>query len=158
MLKTNFSETAYVDYKKAMMILKKTGWIFLSILGLLFVSFFVYANLKPPTLGEKLYMAHPTQIVVMLVPEKMNMADSASLIQHIKKEAFVSSAILNRTSHILCVTFDPARVNRQEMIHNIQAFDSNITERIITNPGPQCPVDGALYTIAKFKYALNLRK
>lgn len=141
-----------------MKLLKKTGWISLSVFALLCISFFVYANLKPPTLGEKLYMGHPTQIVVMLVPQNFTANDSASLIQYIKKEPVVSSAILNRESHILCVTFDPAKTTRGKMIQYTQAFNSGIAERIIANPGPQCPVGGALYTIAKMKYALNLRK
>ena len=141
-----------------MNLLKKTGWITLSVLALLFISFFVYANLKPPTLGEKLYIGHPTQIIVMLVPQNFSAKDSASLIQYIKKEPVVSSAILNRESHILCVTFDPAKTTREKMIEYTQVFNSDITERIIANPGPQCPVGGALYTITKMKYDLNLRK
>ena len=138
--------------------LKKTALISFSIFAILFISFFVYANLKPPTLVEKIYMEHPTQIVVMMVPQNFTSTDSSFLIQYIKKQPVVSSAILNRKSHILCVTFDPAKTTRDQMIQYTQGFNSEITERIITNPGPQCPVGGALYTIAKMKYALNLRK
>lgn len=123
----------------------------------LFAGFFIYANWNPPSLGEHIYMENPTQIVVCSFPATYTARDSAALAAYFRSEPGVHSTVITLGSQTLCVTLDPRETGRGQVLAAAKAFDPAVRERVMP-AGPQCPVDGPLYTLRKVKYALCFRK
>jgi hypothetical protein len=131
--------------------------ILLSVLVLFFAGFLLYANWRPPSLGERLYMENPTQIVVFSFPASYTARDSAAMKTYFASKQGVYSSVVTLCSQTLCVTIDPRKTNRSAMLEAARGFDPGVRERVM-KAGPQCPVDGPLYTLQKVKYALCFRK
>lgn len=122
----------------------------------LFASLFIYANWNKPSLGEKVYMENPTQIVVMTLPENFTEKDSSSVDQFLLKQDGVYSTVISRNSQTLCITFDPRETSRSNMIESMSAFNASIKERAPLSNRAECPVD--MNAFRKITYALNVRK
>jgi hypothetical protein len=122
----------------------------------LFASLFIYANWNKPSLGEKVYMENPTQIVVMTLPENFTEKDSASVDQFLLRQEGVYSSVISRNSQTLCITYDPRETNRSHMIETMSAFNGSIKERAPLSNRAECPVD--MNAFRKITYALNVRK
>lgn len=122
----------------------------------LFASLFIYANWNKPSLGEKVYMENPTQIVVMTLPENFTEKDSVSADQFLSTQEGVYSTVISRNSQTLCITFDPRETNRSSMIETMSAYNASIVERAPLSNRAECPVN--LNAFRKITYALNVRK
>ena len=122
----------------------------------LFASLFIYANWSKPTLGERIYMENPTQIVVMHFPATLQEKDSAALEQYFLAQNGVYSNIISLKSQTLCVTIDPRVTSRETILQAAKDFNTAIVERKPLNARAECPVN--LNAFRKITYALNVRK
>lgn len=139
-----------------MKIIKKIAKALLITCLVLFASLFIYANWNKPSLGERVYMENPTQIVVMTLPENFTEKDSTSVDRFLSAQEGVYSTVISRNSQTLCITFDPRETNRSSMIETMSAFNSAILERAPLSNRAECPVN--LNAFRKITYALNVRK
>ncbi|TDO23439.1 hypothetical protein [Sediminibacterium goheungense] len=122
----------------------------------LFASLFIYANWSEPSLGERVYMENPTQIVVMRFPEGFTGKDSAAIDHYFMTQKGVYSNIVSLNSQTLCVTIDPRVTNRSAILDAAKAYNTSIVERAPLNSRAECPVN--LHAFRKITYALNVRK
>ena len=139
-----------------MKLIKKIAKALLITCLVLFASLFIYANWNKPSLGEKVYMENPTQIVVMTLPENFTEKDSAAVDRFLTDQEGVYSTVISRKSQTLCITFDPRETDRSSMIKTMSAFNTSIQERAPLSNRAECPVN--LNAFRKITYALNVRK
>ena len=139
-----------------MKLLKRTAKVITGTLLVLFIFFFIYANINPPSPGERIYLENPTKIVVFNFPTSYNSGDSLALKTHFFKNAAVYSTVITMSSQTLCVTYDPRKTDRKEMIDYTNLYDANIKERIMASGSKECPVN--MLAFKKVKYALSIRK
>lgn len=124
--------------------------------GLLFIALFIYANMTPPTPGEKIYMSHPTKIAVLTLPMEFSAMDSAKLSTYLGDNKAVYSNTITMASNTLCITFDPRKTDRSAVMAYASGFDKRLQERVFADHMPECPVN--LLFLQKVKYALCIRK
>lgn len=139
-----------------MKLIKKIAKAFMMTCLVLFATLFIYANWNKPSLGERVYMENPTQIVVMTLPETFTEKDSAMVDQFLMRKEGVYSTVISRYSNTLCITIDPRETDRSSMIKSMAAFNPSIQERAPLNNRAECPVN--LNAFRKITYALNVRK
>lgn len=132
-------------------ILKVTGIT----LGILFITFFVYANLEKPSLGEQVYMSHPTGIALLSITGKVTEHDVAA---QLKKSKGVTSHTYIPGDKTLVVTYSKNETGREEIVSGLLANGISAVEKKIAEDKPQCPVHGYLDAFYQAKYALNIRK
>jgi hypothetical protein len=139
-----------------MKILINTAKVMLICCGLLFIAFFIYANVNPPTPGERIYMARPTQIAVLTLPEKFSPTDSANLSNYLNGNSAFYNNTITMGSKTLCVTFDPRKTDRKTALAYATAMDGRLKERVFADQMPECPVN--MLFLQRMKYALCIRK
>jgi hypothetical protein len=142
--------------RQIMKMIKKIAKGLLITCLVLFATLFIYANWNKPSLGEKVYMENPTQIVVMTLPENFTEKDSAAVDRFLTGQEGVYSTVISRHSQTLCITFDPRETNRSSMIKTMSAYNTSIRERAPLSNRAECPVN--LNAFRKITYALNVRK
>jgi hypothetical protein len=142
--------------RQIMKMIKKIAKVLLITCLVLFASLFIYANWNKPSLGEKVYMENPTQILVMTLPENFTEKDSAAVDRFLSGQEGVYSTVISRNSQTLCITFDPRETNRSGMIETMSAYSTSIRERAPLSNRAECPVN--LNAFRKITYALNVRK
>jgi hypothetical protein len=123
---------------------------------LLFSVLFIYANWHKPTLGERIYMENPTQIVVMRLPDNFSARDSLGVLAFFDAQEGVYSNIVRPSAHTLCVTIDPRKTDRSSILEKGMSFHPGIVEREPLQARAECPVN--LGPFRKLTYALNIRK
>lgn len=136
--------------------LKKVFTTTFILLLIVFLSFFVYANFSPPTAGERLYLENPTKIAVLNFPDKYTASDSLCLKKYLSKNTAIYSSVITMSSRTLCITFDPRKAERNQMLDYAASYDKAIKERIMPSYLKECPVNLLLFR--KAKYALYVRK
>lgn len=122
----------------------------------LFASLCIYANWNKPSLGERVYMENPTQIVVMSFPGSFTTQDSAVLDNYFLAQKGVYSNVISLKSGTLCVTIDPRETDRRSILMAAQTHNRLIVERQPLNSRAECPVN--MHAFRKITYALNVRK
>lgn len=138
-----------------MKILKTTLKVTATTLGIMFIAFFVYANLEKPSLGEQIYMSNPTGIAVLEIEEGATASDIAQQLSTIEG---VTSHTYIQDNHSLIVTYSKNETDRQGIISSLMAAGTTAIEKTIESNKPQCPVHGYLDAFYTAKYALNIRK
>lgn len=139
-----------------MKLIKRIAKGILILFLVLFTSLFIYANWSKPSLGERIYMENPTQIVVMSFPEGFTQNDSAAIDHYFMAQKGVYSNIVSLKSQTLCVTIDPGETDRSTILDAAKAYNTSIVERAPLNSRAECPVN--LHAFRKITYALNIRK
>lgn len=139
-----------------MKLIKRIAKGILILFLVLFASLFIYANWNKPSLGERVYMENPTQIVVMSFPEGFTGKDSAEIDQYFMSQKGVYSNVVSLKSQTLCVTIDPRKTDRSTILEAAHQYSSSIIEREPLSTRAECPVN--LYAFRKITYALNVRK
>ncbi len=139
-----------------MKLIKRIAKGILVMVLVLFASLFIYANWNKPSLGEKVYMENPTQIVVMSFPEGFTGKDSADIDQYFMAQKGVYSNVVSLKSQTLCVTIDPRKTDRSAILDAARQYNTSITEREPIGSAAECPVN--LGAFRKITYALNIRK
>jgi len=142
--------------RQIMKLIKKIAKVFLVIGLVLFASLFIYANWNKPSLGERVYMENPTQIVVMTLPTDFSAKDSIAVDGFLSGQKSVYSNVISRNSQTLCITFDPRETDRNTMIEKMSGFNAGIQERAPLSNRAECPVN--LNAFRKITYTLNVRK
>ena len=128
--------------------------LFVIVLVSIFV-FFLYANINPPSLGERLYLKNPTQIMVANFPDSFTASDSASLKKYLSENNAIYSSVITMNSNTVCVTYDPRKMNRKEALNYTTAFNHFIKERVMPTSLKECPVNLLLFK--RMKYAFCIR-
>ncbi len=139
-----------------MKLIKRIAKGILILVLVLFASLFIYANWNKPSLGERVYMENPTQIVVMSFPDSFTNKDSAAIDNYFLSQKGVYSNIVSLKSQTLCVTIDPRETDRSTILASAQKFNTSIVEREPLSAKAECPVN--LNAFRKITYALNVRK
>lgn len=122
----------------------------------LFATLFIYANWNKPSLGERIYMENPTQIVVLSFPTNFTAVDSAKLDTYLLSKEGIYSTVISLKTQTLCVTIDPRKTDRANIIASAAKFNPKIIEREPLSSRAECPVN--LNAFRKVTYALNVRK
>ncbi|MFZ6025404.1 MAG: hypothetical protein ACOYVG_13215 [Bacteroidota bacterium] len=139
-----------------MKLIKRIAKGILILLLVLFAGLFIYANWNKPSLGERIYMENPTQIVVMNFPASFTPKDSAAIDQYFQSQKGVYSNIISLKSKTLCVTIDPRETDRSAILAAARQYNISIIEREPLSSKPECPVN--LNAFRKITYALNIRR
>lgn len=139
-----------------MKLIKRITKVILSVILVLFASLFIYANWNKPSLGERIYMENPTQIVVMSFPASFTAKDSSAIDQYFMAQKGVYSNIVSLKSQTLCVTIDPRKTDRKTILSAANEYNTAIIERDPLSTKAECPVN--LNAFRKITYALNIRK
>lgn len=139
-----------------MKLIKRIAKGILILVLVLFASLFIYANWNKPSLGERVYMENPTQIVVMSFPDTFTPVDSAAIDSYFLSQKGVYSNIVSLKSQTLCVTIDPRETDRTAILVSARNFNASIIEREPLSAKAECPVN--LNAFRKITYALNVRK
>jgi len=139
-----------------MKLIKRIAKGILIMVLVLFASLFIYANWNKPSLGERVYMENPTQIVVMSFPATFTGKDSAAMDNYFMSQKGVYSNIVSLKSQTLCVTIDPRETDRAAILDAARTYNASITEREPLSARAECPVN--LNAFRKITYALNVRK
>lgn len=147
----------YMSSKRhKMKLIKRIAKAILIVVLVLFTSLFIYANWNKPSLGEKVYMENPTQIVVMSFPASFTGKDSAAIDNYFMSQKGVYSNIVSLKSQTLCVTIDPRETDRSSILAEAKKYNTSIIEREPLSSRAECPVN--LNAFRKITYALNVRK
>lgn len=133
-------------------ILKGVGILVL----VLFAGLFIYANKAKPSLGERVYMENPTQIVVMQFPDSFSGKDSTEMEAYFMQQKGVYSNVISLKSQTLCVTIDPRKTSRSAILDLAKGYHPGLVERQPLQSRAECPVN--MYAFRKLTYALNIRK
>jgi len=139
-----------------MKLIKRIAKAILILVLVLFASLFIYANWNKPSLGEKVYMENPTQIVVMSFPDSFTGKDSTAIDNYFMSQKGVYSNIVSLKSQTLCVTIDPRETDRSAILKAAKKYNTSIIEREPLSSRAECPVN--LNAFRKITYALNVRK
>lgn len=124
-------------------------------LTIMFIAFFVYANLEVPTPGEQIYMSNPTGIAMLNVD---NNTDPDALAEKVSRLTGVTSHTYVPETHTLVITYSRNQTDRNTVVSGISSAGIAATEKVISSNKPQCPVHKYLDVFYKAKYALNIRK
>lgn len=139
-----------------MKLIKRIAKGILILVLVLFASLFIYANWSKPSLGERVYMENPTQIVVMNFPASFHQQDSAAMDRYFLSQEGVYSNVISLKSQTLCVTIDPRKTDRSAILSAARQYNASIIEREPLSARAECPVN--LNAFRKITYALNVRK
>lgn len=139
-----------------MKIIRRILRVGLTSILVLFAGLLVYANWRKPSLGERIYMENPTQIVVLQFPESYTRYDSVRLTAFWQSAPGVSASYIGLASHTLCITIDPRKTSRADILQQARNFDQQLAERLPVGNRPECPVD--LTGFQRLMYTLNIRK
>lgn len=139
-----------------MKLIKRIAKGILILVLVLFTGLFIYANWSKPSLGERVYMENPTQIVVMHFPDSFTDKDSAAVDNYFMSQKGVYSNIVSLKSQTLCVTIDPRKTDRATILSAARQYHPSIIERKPLSSRAECPVN--LNAFRKITYALNIRK
>ncbi|MCB0697965.1 MAG: hypothetical protein KDC07_11405 [Chitinophagaceae bacterium] len=120
---------------------------------IIFLAFFVYANLQEPTPGEKIYMSDPTGISMLTISQDVQDIDAK-----VEQLPGVTSHTYVPENNTLVITYSKNQTNRISILSGLKASGINAVEKMIHSNKPQCPVHGYLDMFYKAKCALNLRK
>jgi hypothetical protein len=152
----SFPVTVDITKTTKMKLIKRIAKGILILVLVLFASLFIYANWSKPSLGERVYMENPTEIVVMTFPASFTGKDSAGVDNYFLAQKGVYSNIVSLKSQTLCVTIDPRETNRATILSAARQYNQSIVEREPLSSRAECPVN--LNAFRKITYALNIRK
>lgn len=142
--------------RQIMKLIKRIAKGVLILVLVLFTTLFIYANWSKPSLGERIYMENSTQIVVLSFPASFSAVDSTKLDTYFLSKEGVYSTVISLKSQTLCVTIDPRKTDRANIIASAARLNPQIIEREPLSSRAECPVN--LNAFRKVTYALNVRK
>jgi len=132
--------------------MKKVKTLSLSLV-VMFAGIFVYANLRPLSVAEKM---KPVHLATFRLEGKMSDGEWSSLEQTVHDMHGVTACTINEKSHVASVLYYPDKTNEAALAGVLAARNRKIEKRTLQTSGG-CPVHGITASVQAFMARLDLR-
>jgi len=120
---------------------------------IIFFGFFVYANLHPMTLSDKVA---PVKFLLLSID---NEKDIETNVQKIQDMNGVTACAYNKDSKLMSLSYQYIDINESELLSDVSTLldDKELKTTSISSKGSGCPYHATLGFFSKVDYYLNLR-